>query len=123
LTTFLSNATAWLGSQLLSAGATDGVYARGSQRVGVRCIKVPVKVEQMTAAGMTIEGQRVDWLIPSSEIVLGGSQQTPDAGDRLEVLEGVQRNTYELQPVGTDSHYRPREDGLVRVHTRLVGEA
>jgi hypothetical protein len=123
LTAFLSSATAWLGNQLLSAGATDGVYARGSQRVGVRCIKVPVKVEQITAGGMTIEGQRIDWLIPAADLVLAGSQQTPDAGDTLEVLEGVQRNTYELQPVGTDSHYRPREDGLVRIHTRLVSEA
>jgi hypothetical protein len=119
----MQTATAWLGTQLLGAGATSGVYSRGSQQVEVRCVKVPVKVEQMDASGMTIEGQRVDWLIPSNEIVLGGARQTPDAGDRLEVLEGSLRNTYELQPVGTDSHYRPRQDGLVRVHTRLVSEA
>lgn len=122
MSNLMQNATAWLATQLLSAGATDGVYSRGSDRVGVRCIKVPVKVEQMTASGMTIEGQRVDWLIPAADITIDGQQQTPDAGDRLEVLEGVQRNTYEIQPVGTDSHYRPREDGMVRLYTRLVSE-
>lgn len=124
MATFLDNATDWLSSQLMTADGKPAVYYRGSRRVSVTVVKILVTVQRTDLGGQSIEGQRVDWIVTASELTWDGQLQTPEAGDRIEILEGVSRNTYEVQPAsGTDSHYRPRAGGTYRVHSRLINEA
>ncbi|HID74472.1 MAG TPA: hypothetical protein EYP56_00570 [Planctomycetaceae bacterium] len=84
--------------------------------------KVNVNVELDRGDGVTIQAQRMDWIVAVEDLVFGGQKTEPAEGDRIEHWVGSTKYTYEVMPLGTESHYRPvgPYGTAWRIHTRLV---
>ena len=124
--TLLQAGEEWLASQLKEAGGEWAIYSRGSNRVAVKVVPTGPVVDLDDGIGAVLQTRRADFIIQADSLVIDGARTTPQAGDRIEVpFAGTHRRTYEVMPVGTDSHYRPigSYDTAWRVHTKVISEA
>jgi hypothetical protein len=104
---------------LLEVRGQPVTYCAGALRIPTTAVQSLQTLDLSQGNGATIEAQRVDWLIPAADLAAAGVRE-PEEGHAIETTEGQATNRYELRPIGADSHYRPRADGLLRLHTRQV---
>lgn len=100
-------------------GGLDG------ERLAFRAGMLEVDIEATDAAGTTITSRRTDFLIRAENLVLHGERVRPELGDVIRVWMGDgHTQTYEVMPVGTDSHYEPSDpsNSAWRTHTRMISE-
>ena len=122
MTNVLAKASEWLTRMRKAHAATPVVYRRGEDAIQIDVQKVSVNVELRRGDGVVIEAQRMDWVIAVEDLVFGGQQSKPAEGDRIEQQIGSTTHTYEVMPLGTDSHCRPigPYGNAWRIHSKLV---
>ena len=108
-----------LSETLQSGFAREVTYCHGVHRFPVSVIRSEQTVGVSEAGGATVEAQRVDWIIPRAKFLWQGKLQEPARGDLIKEIVAGRTLTYEVQPVGTESHYRA-SGASWRVFTRLV---
>jgi len=79
--------------------------------------------EQDDGAGAIVRSQVRDYLIDTADLVLGAAQTLPAKGDRIEEVNGGQKFTYEVMPMGSEPHWRYSDPyrRTLRIHTKHVG--
>jgi len=118
----LANASDWLARMRKRHAATPVVYRRGQDAIQIDAQKLSVNVELDRGDGITVEAQRMDWVVAVGDLVFGGRPVKPEEGDQIEHRIGSTKHTYEVMPLGTDSHCRavgPYQNAW-RVHSKLV---
>lgn len=97
-------------------------YHRGDQAVLLRAPRSSVVVEIDRGDGVTVEAQRIDWLVPVDKLAFHGELVEPEAGDQMKELRGHKQYVHEVMALGTDTHARrigPAET-VWRIHTKVV---
>lgn len=121
----LSRGQSWLNRTLAVAAGVSLTYTRGAQSVTLTGWVGRTAFAQLPGSGSgaaVIWGDR-DYLIPVSDLVLGGSAVTPQRGDRIsETIDGVSL-TFEVLAPGTEPAWRYSDAGrqTYRVHCKKVG--
>jgi len=118
----LKRASEWLAGMRKAHAAVPVAYRRGQQAIQIDAQKLSVNVELDRGDGVTVEAQRMDWIVAVDDLVLGGQKTEPAEGDQIEHTIGSTKCTYEVMPLGTDSHYRPvgPYGTAWRIHSKLV---
>jgi len=118
----LQTASDWLWRMRKRHASVLVVYRRGDEAVQVDAQKVSVRVEVDRGDGVTVEAQRMDWLVAAEDLVFGGKRVEPAEGDVVEHLVGSVKETYEVMPVGTESHcHRLGPYGTCwRIHSKRI---
>lgn len=100
-------------------------YRRGALSVELAATPVPETYEAIREGGAAVQAQRMDWIIPAASLILGGSRVEPQAGDRIEWINGETTETFELQPVDADEAASRLDASKTQylAHSRLVDES
>lgn len=125
MTTWQTKAATYL-ARMRAAHASETVtYRRGVLSVELSASPVPDIYEANREGGATVQAQRMDWIIPAASLILGGSVVEPQAGDRIEWINGETTETYELQPVDAEEAASRLDANKTQylAHSRLVDEA
>jgi len=117
--TFLSEMTGWLSDLLQAQVAVAVIYLHGSRRIALKATKSEQTVDIQEGDGTTIEAQRTDWILPRAKLLWQGKLQDPVRGDLIHEIVDGRTHVYEVQPVGTESHYRA-SGASWRVFSRLI---
>lgn len=97
-------------------------YRRGSDAIQIQAKKLLATVDVDTGDGTSITAQRVDWIVPADDLVFEGEITDPAAEDLIVELQGSKERTYEVMPVGTESHCEPADPygNEWRIHSKLI---
>lgn len=116
------DAIAAAGDTLAITAGVEVTYRRGDA-----CKKLTAIPGQSTFTvdegfGALVKIRSRDYLIAACELVLSGSQATPQRGDLIEEKVGTKTHVHEvLRPDGADQVWRYSDSGRtrIRVHTKL----
>jgi len=114
---------AWLADQLKTHGSTAVVYQRGALQASVQATIGKTEFEIDDGSGVIQRFESRDYLIQTADLVLGGAQTLPVAGDRILETVGDQVLVYEVLAPGNEPHFRFSDPfrKLLRVHSKHVG--
>ena len=118
----LQDGAEWLSRQRKAHANTLITYWRGTAAIQVWAQKVNVNMEMDLGDGVIVESQRMDWVIAVEDLAFDGAVSEPEAGDRIVDLVDSEEHTYEVMPLGTDSHFRavsPFATGW-RIHSKRI---
>lgn len=112
-------------AQLKAFAGRAVTYQRGGSQVSVTATVGRVLLK----FGDELGGQHVqmtdrDYIVTAADLVLNGAVVTPETGDQfLDLDGGLTPNVYEVQPYGTEPHYRPADPFgvMLRIHTKFLG--
>jgi hypothetical protein len=112
----------WLAGQLKAHASVDITYVRGIDQVSVKATIGKTEFEIDDGSGVVIRIQSRDFLIHSADLVLGGSETLPVAGDQIQETQGANTFVYEVMAPGNEPHYRYSDPfrKLLRIHTKHV---
>lgn len=118
----MQDGAAWLSGQLKTAAGVSVTYARGPLSVSLTAVPTLHEYEVVDDEGFGIVMLSRDYLVHTEDLVLGGSEIAPRAGDRITETVGGVVDTYEVMPLGQKKEYEPADsDGLLLlVHTKQV---
>lgn len=124
MTNLLRTKAAWLASMRQSHATDEATYRRGEEEVTLQAQAIPVAYEIDQATGAIVQGQRWDWIVRREDLVFGGVESDPHAGDEIDHVVGDVVRTYTAMPAGTDAAAEPLDvDGSHwRIHTKLTQE-
>ena len=122
MTNVLATAADWLSRMRQEHAASHVIYRRGAHSLEIEPQKFSVMVDQDRGDGVTVEVQRMDWIVAVEDLIFGGQRTEPAEGDQIEHWIGSTKYTYEVMPLGTDSHFRPvgPYSTAWRIHSKLV---
>lgn len=106
----------------MADGETVAVF-RGVERIDITARGVPISYETQRG-DVTLQAQRVDWLIRREDYVFDGLASDPEEGDLIQRTSGGRVETYEVQPMDTEGCFHRLDTGNVnlQVYTRLIEE-
>lgn len=125
MTNMLKTGADWLASQLQTSAAVEITYTRGATSIILDATPGATDWTAMMEYAVMNAWVSRDFIFPISELATLESDK-PQQGDRITEVcsDGVTRSYDVLSPSGSQP-YRMMGSSrvLIRVHTRLVGEA
>lgn len=110
-------------AQAQKAHASSPVtFKRDEDTVDVQAVIGRTEFQFQDSDGNTVTFQSRDYLILTADLVLGGNEVTPRAGDKILEVAGTTTFTYEVQsPDGGDVwKYSDPFRQVRRIHTKLI---
>jgi hypothetical protein len=122
VTNLLEIGSSWLADQLKTHASADVVYERGAEQVLVKATIGKTEFEIDDGSGVIERFQSRDYLIHAADLVLGGGETLPVAGDVIRETQGASTFVYEVMAPGHEPHYRYSDPfrKLLRIHTKHV---
>lgn len=121
----LEQAQATLMSSMLTHAGTAVTYRRGGVSVVLDAVKGKSDIEIAGTDGGQTLVQSIDWIVKPEDLVLDGSQVTPERGDIVELTAGGKVVQHSVLSIPGEPGWRytdPYRKGL-RIHTKVVSEA
>ena len=122
MTTLLQDGVTWLGGQLKDTAGRSMTYRRGSNTVAITGVAKKIEYELMDDSGVLTSFIATDIDFVAEDLVIGGAEIAPRAGDTItETLRSVAR-TYEVLPIGSKKCWEPKDDSrlTITVHTKEI---
>ena len=118
----LADASEWLSKMRRTHLATLVTYRHDGDAIQVSAQKTSVNTEVDRGDGVVLEAQRMDWIVAADDLVFDGVKIRPAEGDQIEHYIGTTLYTYEVIPLGTESHCRPvgPYGNAWRIHSKLI---
>jgi hypothetical protein len=121
----MSRGMTWLTGQLQAHMSQPVVYKRGNAAVAL-CATVGRTLMKLNDGdgGIRMEYSDRDFLIPTSTLVLGGTNVTPERGDLIKERKNGILYTYEVFPYGGEPPWRfsdPHRQ-MLRIHCKLIDQ-
>lgn len=120
----LADAMAWLTDQVIEHNSVGVVYQRRTLAVGLR-VSVGTTLMKLNDGdgGIRMEWMDRDYLIRTTDLVLGGSPVEPERGDLILEVRGGRREVYEVGAPQSEQPWRWSDEHhtMIRVHTKLIG--
>lgn len=112
----------WLADQMKTHASIDVLYERGVEQMPVKATVGKTEFELDDGSGVVVRVQSRDYLIQAADLVLGGSETLPAAGDLIREPQGAKTFVYEVMAPGDEPHYRYSDPyrKLLRIHTKHV---
>lgn len=104
------------------------VYARGGETIEVRATVGRTVFDQQDQFGVLHRTESRDYLVRAADLVLGGAQATPRAGDRVRETADGRVLVYEVMALGAQGgnappyRYSDPFRRTLRIHTKFIGE-
>ena len=123
MTNLLQIGASWLADQMKTHASIDIIYERGAEQVPVKATVGKTEFELDDGSGVVVRIQSRDYLIHAADLVLGGVETLPVAGDLIREAQGAKTFVYEVMAPGDEPHYRYSDPfrKLLRIHTKHVG--
>jgi len=98
-------------------------YLRGGDSVELQATVGRTVFEQADQFGVVHRTETRDYLVRAEDLVLGGEEATPKAGDRVREPSGTAALLYEVMSVGNEPPFRfsDPERTTLRIHTKFIG--
>jgi hypothetical protein len=118
----LQTGASWLADQMKMHASVDVIYERGAEQVPVKATVGKTEFEIDDGSGVVVRIQSRDYLIQAADLVLGGMETLPLAGDLIRETQGANTFVYEIMAPGNEPHYRYSDPfrKLLRIHTKHV---
>jgi len=112
----------WLADQLKTHASTEVIYVRGGDQVPVKATIGKTEFEIDDGSGVVVRIQSRDFLVHTVDLVLGGTETLPVAGDLIREVQGANTFVYEVVAPGNEPHFRYSDPfrKLLRVHSKHV---
>lgn len=122
MTNILQDGAAWLGGQLKDHAGTSITYQRGVDTVTITATATLHEYEVVDQDGLSTMVLSRDYLVHAADLVLGGAEIAPRAGDQITETIGGVACSFEVMPLGMKKEYEPVDkDGLLLlIHTKKV---
>jgi len=122
LTNLLQIGASWLADQMKTHASIDVTYERGAEQVPVKATVGKTEFEIDDGSGVIERFQSRDYLIHAADLVLGGVETLPVAGDLIRETQGTKTFVYEVMAPGDEPHYRYSDPfrKLLRIHSKHV---
>lgn len=122
MTNLLQIGASWLADQMKTHASIDVIYERGAEQVPVKATVGKTEFELDDGSGVVVRIQSRDYLIHAADLVLGGVETLPVAGDLIREAQGPITFIYEVMAPGNEPHYRYSDPfrKLLRIHTKHV---
>lgn len=119
----LERGAAWLDQQRSRHLTRTVTYLRGTESVDLPATIGRTVFEQADEYGVIHRTESRDYLITAVDLVLGGAQEQPKAGDRIRETVGEQVFLYEVMAPGGEPPWRYSDAyrRTLRIHTKFVG--
>lgn len=120
----LEQGSAWLEDQRHAHMTRTVTYTRTvGQTVTLSATIGRTDFEQADEFGVLHRIQSRDFLVLAADLVLGGEQTLPKAGDRVEETVGAKTYVYEVMAPGGEPPWRYSDPyrKTLRIHTKHVG--
>ena len=123
MTNLLQIGASWLADQMKTHASIDVTYERGAEQVPIKATVGKTEFELDDGSGVVVRIQSRDYLIHTADLVLGGVETLPVAGDLIREAQGAKTFVYEVMAPGDEPHYRYSDPfrKLLRIHTKHVG--
>ena len=122
MSNLLQIGASWLADQMKTHASIDVTYERGAEQVPVKATVGKTEFELDDGSGVVVRVQSRDFLIHAADLVLGGVETLPVAGDVIRETQGAKTFVYEVMAPGKEPHWRysdPYRKSL-RIHTKHV---
>ena len=118
----LEQGAAWLEDQRHQHMTRAVVYERGTDSVELDATIGRTEFEQADEYGVIHKLESRDYLVRAEDLVLGGQQTLPRAGDRIRETDGTQTFVYEVMAPGIEPPWRYSDAyrKTLRIHTKHV---
>ena len=118
----LGKAAAWLDDQRVRHLSRPVTYARGEHSVEVQAAVGRTEFEVDNGTGILEKVESRDFLIRTSDLVLGGQNVLPERGDRIRETKDGLTYVYEVMAPGREPCWRYSDPyrRALRIHTKLV---
>jgi hypothetical protein len=118
----LKSGAAWLAAARRNYMASEVTYARGVFSKVVLATRGKTDVQVVDGDGNVRQMETADFIINTSDLVLGGQAVLPALGDRITVQLGAVAEVFEVLGVPGMGHYRfcDQQKYSIRVHTKKV---
>lgn len=121
----LDKASAWLQDQRVKFLAHMVVYQRGAESVELAATVGRTVFEQADEYGIVQRTESRDFLVRTSDLVIGGAAVLPRPGDRIRETAGGQSFVYEVLSQNQRGErppwrYSDPQRRTLRIHTKLV---
>ena len=122
MSNLLQIGASWLADQMKTHASIDVTYERGAEQVPVKATVGKTEFELDDGSGVVVRIQSRDFLIHTADLVLGGVETLPVAGDLIRETQGAKTFVYEVMAPGDEPHYRYSDPyrKLLRIHTKHV---
>ncbi|MCC6230299.1 MAG: hypothetical protein IT432_13880 [Phycisphaerales bacterium] len=119
----LDKGSAWLEDQRNRHMTRMVTYQRDGDSVELAATIGRTEFEQADEFGVIHKIESRDYLVLSTDLVLGGVQTLPKAGDRIREADGAKTFVYEVMAPGSEPPYRYSDPyrRTLRIHTKHVG--
>ena len=114
----LAQGAAWLTAQRRASASQTVTYSRGVATVSLSAA-IGSSAFSLDNGNVVLTIESRDYLFAAADLILGGVQVTPLAGDRITEADG---QVYEVLPMAGEPAWRhsDRQRTSLRVHTRQV---
>lgn len=118
----LEQGATWLEDQRHKHMTRTVTYERGTDSVELSATIGRTEFEQADEYGTVHRIEARDYLVRASDLVLGGQQTLPQAGDHIRETDGAQTFVYEVMAPGTEPPWRYSDPyrKTLRIHTKHV---
>ena len=118
----LEESSAWLDGQRLKHLSRTVSYRRGEDAVDVRAAIGRTVFEVEDSVGVLERTESRDFLIPATDLVLGGEEVLPQQGDRIAESQDERVYIYEVMAPGREPCWRFSDAyrRTLRIHTKQV---
>lgn len=122
MTNRLQDGVAWLGGQLKDHAGTSIAYQRGANTVTLTGTATLHEYEIVDQDGFSATVLSRDYIVHAADLVLGGAEIAPRAGDQITETIGAVACSFEVMPLGMKKEYEPvdRDGLLLMIHTKKV---
>ena len=122
MTNLFDTGASWLAGQLKTHASIDVTYIRGADQAMVKATIGKTEFEIDDGSGVAVRIQSRDFLIHTVDLVLGGTETLPVAGDLIREVQGPNTFVYEVMAPGNEPHYRYSDPfrKLLRIHSKHV---
>jgi hypothetical protein len=123
VTDLLAQGAAWLEEQRHQHLTRTVKYERGAESVELAVTIGRTEFEQADEYGVVRRTESRDFLVRTQDLVIGGAQVLPKAGDRIRETDGATAYVYEVMAPGSEPPYRYSDPYrlTLRIHTKHVG--
>lgn len=120
----LEQGSAWLDQQRTAHMSRTVQYQRGAEVIEVSASPGRTIFEQVDRMGIVQKIEARDFLILRTDLVLGGQEKLPRAGDRVRDPDGNFTQIYEVMAPGGEPPWRYSDPyrRTLRIHTKHVGQ-
>lgn len=123
MTNPMQDAIAWAAEKFIDFGGVTITYQRGINSVSLTATPSMHRYEMADSEGFGITALSRDYLVRAADLVIGGTEIVPRAGDRVtETISGVS-TTFEVMALGELKESEPLDtNGLIlKIHTKKIG--